>query len=943
MKNLFTLLFIIATTMLFSDVVAQTQVKGNVLDSETGETLIGANISIRGTYIGTLTDEEGNFELTTSKTPPFSLEISYAGYALQEIQVLTGSEQVNVSLNPGLAMEQVTIVGSRVRQRTNLDKAVPVDLIGQKQISHSAQSSVTQIMQYSAPSFHSTPQTISDGTDHIDPAALRGLGPDQTLVLINGKRRHTSSLLNVNGTVGRGTVGTDLNSIPAYAIDRIEVLRDGAAAQYGSDAIAGVVNIILKEKVNYASVDLQTGVSMPNAFGGPDGGDVPSELIPEFNNDGGMYRIAGNFGLGIGKSGGFLNATIEHSDKGATNRSGNYNGSIYPAGYAGAKSEEAFFQQVRDEYDFADRQVMQIGNSAVKNTGIMLNLKLPINDNGTEIYSSAGLNVRDGEARGFYRFPSSQNRVVPQVYPDGFSPQIKSDVLDNSITLGLRTNIGEWKADFSHTYGKNAFDFTISNSINASLGTSSPTEAYAGGFSYGQNTTNVDFSRGFEASFPINVGFGAEFRNENYQIVAGDEASYIAGGVENEWIIDGESTFVGGSAGIQVFPGFQPQNALDENRNNIGFYSEVDFEFTEALLVSVAARYENYSDFGDNLSWKLATRYKLNDQYNIRGSVSTGFRAPSLHQIYFNNLSTQFITDANGDQVPVQVGTFNNDSEVTKGFGIEGLKPETSTNVSFGLTGRVNDNLAFTVDGYLIDIDDRIVLSGRFSPSEELAGGVLAGDILNPLGAGAAQFFTNAVSTKTKGIDVVGSYRANVPKGNLSFTLAGNFTETKVDKENGLPVINTSDLLKGKEDVVFNREEVSRIEVAQPKSKVSVSALYELGNFSALLRATRFGEITYIHPSDGVPSDQFSTNSFTGQKESRDQVFAPKVVPDIEFAYKFTENIQWTLGVHNFTNIYPDAHQHSSNNSSGRFLFSRRVQQFGVRGMFMYTKVGLTF
>jgi iron complex outermembrane receptor protein len=534
---------------------------------------------------------------------------------------------------------------------------------------------------------------------------------------------------------------------------------------------------------------------------------------------------------------------------------------------------------------------------------------------------------------------------VPQLYPHGFSPQIASDIFDNSFILGARGTIGKWNVDLSQTRGENRFDFTVQNSNNASLGPGSPIAVYAGGFSYSQNTTNVDLSRKVGNTFPINMAFGAEFRLENYQIFDGEEASYVAGGAENLYIINGDSTYVGGAAGIQVFPGFQPQNALNKYRNSASLYADFEFEFTDQLLVGVAGRYENYSDFGDDFNWKLAARYKISNDWSLRASVSTGFRAPSLHQIYFNNLSTQFVTDpVSGQLVPVQVGTFNNESSVTKAFGIKPLTPETSTNVSAGITARPVENLSITLDGYLIDIDDRIVVSGRFSPGEELAGGVLAGDILTPLGAGAAQFFTNAVSTKTMGIDFVAAYLfGNVGDGSLRITLAGNLTETEVDKDNGVPVIDASDLLKGKEDVLFNREEVSRLEVAQPKSKIALSAMYEIGKFSAVLRATRFGEITYIDPNDGGDPGSFTENSFTGQTETRDQIFDPKIVPDIEASYRFTPGIKWTLGIHNFTNTYPDMHQHSGNVSSGRFLYSRRVQQFGVRGMYLYTKVGLTF
>ncbi|RMF30424.1 MAG: TonB-dependent receptor [Bacteroidetes bacterium] len=919
-------------------------VSGNVSD-ELGA-LPGATILVVEMGTGTTTDFDGNFTMELD-AGTYTLRASYVGYssADQSVTVNAGeTTEVSFVLEQGINVDEVVVLGSRSAPRTQLETAVPVDVIGPTQLKNTAQYNVGQILQYAAPSFHSTQQTISDGTDHIDPAALRGLGPDQTLVLINGKRRHTSALLNVNGTVGRGTVGTDLNAIPAAAIERIEILRDGAAAQYGSDAIAGVINIVLKEQTNLVTVNAQTGVTLPNAFGGPDPGNVPADLVPEFDNDGEIYQLSSNFGFDIGQRGGFVNVTAEYTQRGSVNRSGNYTGSIYPDGYINAKSDDEFFRIVQENTGFNERQVMEIGASALRDAGAFLNAALPIGNDGAEVYGNLGFNYRNGLARGFYRFPATQARVVPQLWPDGFSPQIETDILDNSFTIGVRGEIGGWNVDLSQTRGTNEFKFTVKNSNNASMGTRSPTSAFAGGFSYSQNTTNVDFSRNFDIGFPFNVAYGGEFRLENYQIFPGEEASYINGGAENLWIINGDSTFVAGAAGIQVFPGFQPQNALDKNRNSTSLYADLEFEFTEQLLLGIAGRYENYSDFGDDFNWKIAARYKITPDISIRSAFSTGFRAPSLHQIYFNNLSTQFVTDpVTGDQVPVQVGTFNNQSPVARAFGIAALKPETSTNFSAGITARILDNLSLTIDGYLIDIDDRIVISGRFSPSEELAGGIKAGDILTPLGAGAAQFFTNAVSTQTKGIDVVASYRVPLGQGRLNFTLAGNFTETEVDRNpDGTAKINTPPLLEGKEDVLFNREEISRIEVAQPKSKVLLSALYEVGNFSVLLRATRFGEITYIHPSDGDPAN-WTENSFTGQVESRDQVFGAKVVPDLELGYRFSNHLRWTVGIHNFTNTFPDMHQHSGNVSSGRFLFSRRVQQFGVRGMYIYTKLGLAF
>lgn len=916
-------------------------IQGRVTD-ELGA-LPGATVLIVEKGTGTTTDLDGMYSI---ELPPgtYTIRVSYVGYNSTDESATVESGKVTIvdfSLSQGINVDEVVVLGTRAAPRTQLETAVPVDVISALEIQHTGQDNVGQILQYLAPSFHSTHQTISDGTDHIDPATLRGLGPDQVLVLVNGKRRHTSSLINVNGTVGRGSVGTDLNAIPASAIERIEILRDGAAAQYGSDAIAGVINIVLKETTDFATFTARIGQDFPNLFNGPQRvrGNVPEDYIPEFNNDGEVFQVGTNFGFEVGQRGGFVNITGELTERQPSNRSGNYQGSPYPDGYMlppdynRMPTEEDFYNHVHSVTDYVEKQVMEIGNSYMRNAGVFLNAAMPLNGTA-EFYANAGFNYRNGIAHGFYRFPASQNRVVPQLYPHGFSPEIHSDILDNNFTIGLRGEIGNWHADLSQTRGQNSFDFTIKNSNNASLGTKSPTSAYAGGFSYAQNTTNVDFTRQFDIGIPVNVAFGGEFRLENYQIFPGEEASYVNGGVENLWIINGDSTFVAGSAGIQVFPGFQPQNALNKNRNNAALYLDLEADLSDAWLVGLAGRFEDYSDFGSNFSWKLATRYKITEGISLRGAYSTGFRAPSLHQLYFNNLSTQFVTIGT-ELVPVQVGTFNNESTVTKAFGIEPLQPEISNNLSFGLAGKLGDNMSLTIDAYNISIEDRIVLSGRFSSGYE--------SILQPLGAGAAQFFTNAVNTTTKGLDIVFTYRPHLANGRLNLTLAGNFSETEVDRDgSGNPIIKTSDLLKGQESTLFNREEISRLEVAQPKSKVLFSALYEVGKMSFLLRATRFGEIEYIHPSDGNPAN-WTTNSFTGEVESRDQVFDPKIVPDIEWSYKASHYIKWTIGVNNFTNTYPDMHQHSGNVSSGRFLFSRRVQQFGVKGTFAYVKLNLNF
>ncbi|WP_299459422.1 TonB-dependent receptor [uncultured Microscilla sp.] len=889
MQSFIALLFISLT----GAYAQQSTIQGTVSDKF--EPLIGATVVVNGTTNGTTCDINGKYTLTV-KPGTYKLTASFVGTQSQTKEVTVAAGQtatLDFVLAPSSSMNEIVVVGSRAEPRTLMETAVPVDIISSKEITNSSQENVGQILQYLAPSFNSSQQTISDGTDHIDPASLRGLGPDQVLVLVNGKRRHTSALLNVNGTVGKGTVGTDLNAIPAAAIERIEVLRDGAAAQYGSDAIAGVINIVLKKQVGVAQINSQLGVTS--------------------ESDGAMGRLGVNYGFRVGKKG-FVNVTGEFVDREATNRSGDYTGTVY--GDARDNDLTDFFAQT----GLGGRRVMAIGNSAGRNGQVFFNAEVPIVGGG-ELYASGGFSFRKGRANGFYRFPKDQNRVVLSIYPNGFSPEIHTDIVDRSLTMGLRGEKNGWNLDFSNTRGSNGFDFNVENSNNASMGAASPLSAYAGGFRYGQNTTNLDISRKLDIGFDLNVAFGAEFRLERYEIIAGEEASYINGGQESQ-------PGVQGSAGIQVFPGFQPQNELNQTRTNTAGYIDLEADITEALLVGVAGRFESYSDFGDNFSWKTVARYKISQALSLRAAFSTGFRAPSLHQYYFSNLSTQFIT-IGANQVPVQVGTFNNESNVARAFGIDRLKPEVSQNFSVGFTAQPVAGLSLTVDAYNIDIKDRIVLSGRFDAADY--------PFLTTLGAGAAQFFTNAVDTRTQGLDVVANYRNDLGKGAITLTAALNLNQTEVQGQ-----VKTPPLLAGREEQLFNREEISRLEVVQPRSKLILSALYEIGKFAFTLRSTRFGEVQFLHPNDGDPAN-WAVNEFTGEVETRDQSFSAKFVTDLDIAFKPTTNLQLAIGANNLLNVYPDKLTHSANTSLGRFVYSRTAANFGVRGMFLYGRVGLKF
>ncbi|MEM8890695.1 MAG: TonB-dependent receptor, partial [Bacteroidota bacterium] len=548
-------------------------------------------------------------------------------------------------------------------------------------------------------------------------------------------------------------------------------------------------------------------------------------------------------------------------------------------------------------------------------------------------YGYAGRNYRIGRANGFYRFPQNEARVVEQIYPYGFSPSIRTDIVDNYITVGVRGKKDAWVLDFSSTIGTNSLDFTIQNSNNASLGLASPTQAYAGGFRSRQHNTNFNAYRGFRPISGIDtltLKFGGVFRDEGYEIVHGEDASWVQG-------TDTTSTGSLRAAGIQVFPGFQPINAIKGDRANVSTYVGTDIDISQNLFLAGTMRYEAFSEFGDNFSWKISARYKYR-WLSLRSTYSTGFRAPSLHQVYFNNVSLQFI-----GETPLRVGTFGNNSAVSRAFGIPSLKPEISENLTFGFVIKpsVDQNLSITGDFYQIDIRDRIVLSGRLNALDGSGSQSSFFPILDPLGVGAAQFFSNAIDTRTRGFDLAINYKGiKINRGELDLSLNSNFTETMVASE-----ITTPDLLRGKEELFFNREERSRLEVASPAHKIIFIANYQTGRFQVRGQLTSFGSVQYFHPSDGNQGS-WVLNELTGQIESRDQVFTPKAIGDLEFSYSLPSGksgeIRLALGAHNFLNTYPDQHAHSANVSSGRFPYSRRVQQFGVNGISGYFKCSAT-
>ncbi len=849
------------------------------------------------------------------------------GFSSERFNVGFGQTELTVTLTPIQTVESVVVVGTRSIGRRALQAPVPIDVVNRKQLSLTGQSETGRTLQMLVPSFNFSSSTISDGTDALRPGTLRGLGPDQTLVLVNGKRRHKSALLHVNTSVGRGTAGTDFNAIPASAIERIEVLRDGAAAQYGSDAIAGVINIVLKDSVETGDASVYWGQT--------------------YEGDGDTWIGNANYGMKVAENG-FLNLTAEWRDRYRTNRAGLTGTRQYnwvetdpgrPADHIleienddGTVTAKPVWFDSR-EYTF-ERQNFRIGDSDSAQKVGFYNFGLPLIE-GLEIYSFGGYSTRQNNSAGFYRRANQTERTVTEIYPDGFLPEINTDIEDVALALGMAWTheATDLNVDVSLNHGLNTFDFFISNSLNASYGSSSPTSADAGGFALSQTAFNLDiaYPLSYQSSL-INLAGGVEFRREGYGIDAGEPLSWINAGLGVD----------GASGGIQVFPGFRPDNEADESRTNLAGYADFESYLSgipgSGIAVGAAVRGEQYSDFGSTVTGKATARYDITKQLAVRAAGSTGFRAPSLQQLYFNNISTQFNVDAadvdgDGDTTELlafEVGTFRNDSDAARALGIPELKEETAFNVSSGLVLKPLQNLWVTVDGFLIQIDDRIVLSGRFS-ADNVPG-------LADAGAKEAQVFTNVAQTRTQGMDIAAGYLfAFDNESLLNLKIAATWADTEVTGE-----VDAPEILIGFENTLFPSQERSMIEEWQPNTRINLSADYIIGNLTVGGALRYFGSYTVQEGSGDDPARQ---------------TYDGKWLTDIQSNYQLNEGLSLTIGVNNLLDQLPDANEigqsrggtltDSSGNvivdSPGVFTYSRRSAPFGFNGGLYYAKLSYRF
>jgi iron complex outermembrane receptor protein len=867
------------------------------------EALQAATVSVENKTV--FSDNKGEFSLSI-KPGKYILIITHVGYEKiqQTISVDANSARTfDFNMEPSGQLGEVVLLGSRsLIQRSNLNTAVPVDAFSSAQLHETNQTSLMQMLNFTAPSLNAS---LQNGHESV---TLRGLYPDQILILLNGTRYNNTAYINngvPRGQLGWGSVGNDLNSIPFSGIEKIEILRDGASAQYGSDAVAGVINIFLKESVGKTSVNLHLGQYYKG-----DGENIKL----------GVYR---GFAL---NTRGLLTFAADFRYRKPTFRGGEFKGTVYanypanptPADSIRIKSIDDSIIQARR---FDRMQVSNAGNSKLESFGVLINGAYSLS-NKTKIFWTAAMNNLSFTLSLPTIFPKVGTQVNTELFPDGFRGRIKPDTWNVSGIAGIKGVTGKgihW--EYRSAYGINEARFNSENTNNASqqftLGKAAPTKFYTGTLIYQQLTNSIHFTENISSPGnkvkTINLGWGAELRFENFRMKAGEEASW--------YNYDTSFKKLGGS---QISLVVAPNNELNENRSVLGAYVDFEEELNDRLLLNLAGRFEHYSDFGSNLAGKLAARYRLSDKLSFRGSVNNGFRAPSMQQRYWGTIYSGVIRGGNAS-VPSTLGVFNSDNTVTKIFGVPTLDAEKSLNMNVGLTSAISKYVYFTIDAYWIQIRNRVVLSGVFNRrTNPEVDSLLKDPSLNGYTYVAqVQFFSNAVSTRTQGVDAVLNGKWSIHKAQLVAFLSANFTRTRLFGK-----VKTATNLRAtteNQNTLFNQEQKARVENGQPRSKFILNLNYKTGKFGFVLRNTRFGE-TAIHYAPR-PKETFS----------------PKIITDVTVRYAPKSWVTITTGANNIFDVYPDRIKNYGNTNEGLYLFAMESSPFGFNGGYYFVSMSLNF
>ncbi len=915
-SSLFTMSLL--TCLSLGNAQAQTFLKGTVRDA-LKEPIAGATVSIKGTTTGTTTDATGAYSLRLANGT-HQVVYSFVGLtAVTKAVTIAGSDvTLDVALDAASAeLAEVVVVGSRASQRSLIDSPVPVDIIGAADLKTTGQPTFDKSLQYRVPSFNTVNTPVNDATTLLDPWELRNMGPSRTLILINGKRKNLSSLLYVQFSPGRGETGVDLSAIPQQAIKRVEILRDGASAQYGSDAIAGVMNIILKDKFDYTSVNLNTGVTS--------------------KGDGGMYDLALNGGSNFGSKG-FVNYTVDFMQQNSAVRSGIVDVPTEIATFGGDAAQNALITNYLKDFPTANNVN---GTGATKAARFLINASVPIGDK-LDLYGNAAMvvkrvasfanfrppywrqdrgllhSVTDNGGKNYLTqatlaFPTEDNVDLYRGYI-GYQPTFEGNLIDYNGTIGVKGETNGWKHDISLTTGFNEQIYTVENTVNRTEGKTSPTRFKPGGYQFGHLVGNIDISR--QVTDKLGIAFGMEARTEKYTIIAGDDASY-----------DGE--------GANSFPGINKLNAGTNQRFNIGAYADVSYDVTKNFLLNGTYRTESYSDFGNANVWKLSSRYKFaDDKVVLRASASTGFRAPTLHQIYAQSVQAAFV----GGTIQLS-GLFNNRSAQARLLGIPPLKPEKSTNYTVGVALNPTKNFSITLDYFNINVTDRIVYSSSISSSDPTS---TLGQILSQAGVRTVQFFINGINTVNAGLDFVVSYR-NIALGSglLGLNVAGNvMLENKIL---GTPADPPA--IKAAGSSILNTQIKSLLTESRPKYKVIFGGDYSIAKWNINLNNTLFGSTSFQDLDNGGSA-----------MENIKATFTPAVVTDLSVGYSFSKKVSATVNVNNLLNVLPKWDLVALNDAGaqaiadpaakallrGFLTFSGRYNILGYNGS-QFSQLGTTF
>jgi iron complex outermembrane receptor protein len=898
-------------------------IRGSVVDSS-GSPLPNASITVEGTNLRTTSGSQGGYEFRGVPAGRQTVRARLIGYraASAPVTVVAG-DAVRQDFTLGRSAVQLApidvVVGSRARHTAAEELAVPVDVYTSEDIQQQGTSETGQILAALSPSVNFPHQSFTDANDIVRPFTLRGLSPDHTLVLVNGWRQHQTALLNTfpYGSAA-GSSGVDLNAIPGGAIDRIEVLRDGASTQYGSDAIAGVVNLVMKEGTFTPFLDVEAGRYNPEKV---------------YKDDGTTVDLNGGVGIKVGR--GSLGLFGEFQQRDPTNR-------------AWPDASLADLAGVTDSVDTSTGELIQKrngipqpslhwGDGLEKDAMSFVNFRMPLNAAGSsEFYAFGGYSHRVGTGTGFYREPTSP-RNWPELYPDGFLPQFHPTVRDFSTAGGFRTSIRGWALDFGGSYGVNTFDYDIQNSNNPSLGPCLDTPCapgadgvlgtaddpnipnqlsfYAGRLFRNEILTGLNLAKEVQLGLPspVNVAIGATFRSERYKVEDGETASWINGGhlAQDSAATPGDIA----PAGSSVFAGFSPTDASNNSRNNVGAYLDLESNLSKQVLLNVAGRFEHYSDFGSRVTGKGALRFQPTKRFLVRGAISTGFRAPGLSQSFWSHTTTNFI----GGQL-IEVGNFPVTNRASRIFGAKPLKEETSVNLSGGFAFSPADNFTMTVDVFHIKLNDRVLLGATYDgTADTVVARILADSGIT--GIAAVQFFTNGLDTKTDGIDLTGDLRVPAGSGTFGFNAGINYTRNKITRV--APVAPILQNTATSYTTVLDLVTTLAIEKERPDWRGTLTTTYTNGRFHSLARASYYGKFRSAEPS------------FTDAES-----YGAKALFDAEVGYSFNQ-LNWSIGARNVFNTYPDQMQNPNNNLGNTFPWAA-ASPFGYNGRYLYTRAEMT-